>query len=171
MRVAYNPEREAQIEDHALPQASGFNPSGVWELHYRELAADAFPAAYEGQLVKVVWAWLHCLKKDVTSYRVICMSRHPEEVHQSFEATLSSRRVHIRHNYRQRLEYVVSELKGREDVLSCATIDYASVLGDPVRAFAGLCDAGWPIDPDAAAAVPTYDYYRFRVGETITKGA
>lgn len=171
MEVAFDPEREAKLEDRAMAQKTGFNPSGVWELHTHQLAAANFPAEYDGQLVKLVWGWLNYMKPYDRGYRVISMTRHPEEVHQSFEATLGGARLQIRHNYAQRLEQVHKRLEEHDDVMSYHVIDYAVVLDDPWYVFETLHEQGWPIDFDRAADIPHPKYHRFRVGETITEGA
>ena len=171
MTLAYNPEREAGIEDHAMSQASGFNPSGVWELAPYQLKSDLFPIAYDGQVVKLVWDWLKWMKPYEGGYQVISMMRHPEEVHQSYEATVNPGRLQIRHNYMDRLNAVNELLMSREDVDELIAVNYEGVIENPNMTFQYLSDSGWPVNWEAAAEIPDKSLYRFRVGETITEGA
>lgn len=171
MTLAYSPHREAGIEDHVMPQASGFNPSGVWELQPWQLRAHDFPAAHDGKVVKLVWDWLKYMKPYEPGYQVISMMRHPEEVHQSYEATVPAGRLQIRHNYMRRLNAVNEMLMDREDVDELISINYEGVIENPNMTFQYLADCGWPLNWEAAAEIPDKSLYRFRVGETITEGA
>ena len=170
--IAFSLERERQLQECTLPQSSGFNPSGVWELTDLELNAADFPLAYDGKCIKLVWQQLKWLPHDVSTYRVINMWRHPEEVHQSFEAAMGGRHLQIREVYAKRFEQVNAWLMDHVDVLDINLIGYNYVLEQPNQVFQALQSQGWPItDWQAAARVPDRRYYRFRRGQTIVEGA
>lgn len=171
MPIAYHPEREARVEDAAHVQASGFNPSGVWELHPHQLRDWSFPVAYDGKVVKLVWDWLKYMRTCPMGYAVIAMRRHPEEVHQSYQAAVGGQRVDVRYRYRERLDKVLTELQRRDDVVQLVELDYATVVQAPHVVFHALAEEGWPIDWRVAAQVPNLLYYRFRLHETIVEGA
>jgi len=171
MTLAYSARREARLEDHMMPQASGFNPGGIWELERSQLLEPSFPAVHEGKAIKLVWDWLKFLKPYEPGYQVISMMRHPEEVHQSFSATVNVDRVQIRHTYMDRLNQVNNMLAERDDVDDLMVVDYVGCLDNPNATFEHIASAGWPINWEAAAEIPDRSLYRFRVGETITEGA
>lgn len=167
--AVYSLEREQHFENKK-EQASGFNPSGVWELELADIKTR-FPGAYDGRLVKLVWDWVRYMGPHEPGYRVVMMSRDPEEVHQSYEAAIGGARLQIRHNYMQRAGLILNDIKCHSDVRSISRRWYADVVYDPFDCFSRLADEGWPINPRKAAAVVRPELYRFRKGETIMEGA
>lgn len=167
--AVYSLDREQHFENKR-DQASGFNPSGVWELELANIKTR-FPQAYDGRLVKLVWDWLRYMGPHEPGYKVISMTRDPEEVHQSYEAAIGGSRLHIRHNYWKRYDLVMRDLEEHPDVKVISHRWYPDVLADPLGCFEDLVMEGWEIDPEDAAAVINPELYRFRKGETIVEGA
>lgn len=170
MTAAYSSARDDWSKKYGQ-QASGFNRTGLFELTMDLIKAPEFPALYEGCVVKLVWDWLRWLKPYEPGYRVIMMIRHPEEVRQSFEATISDRKNLIAENYDKRLMGWVERLTIRPDVFDLVMVHYSEAIYDPIGCMTTLAERGWPIDPAKAAAIVDPRLYRFRLNETIVEGA
>lgn len=152
-------------------QKSGFNSIGSYELTQCELEQH-FPQAFDGHAVKLVWAWLHFLRRYEPGYHVIMLLRDPEEVRQSFEASVSLRlkRTQIAKNYAHNQDAAFQLIKSHPDVTRYNIIEYAKVVAEPVRWFRFLRLSGIPIDADKAASIVDPNLYRFR-RELLVEGA
>ena len=173
MQVAYSKERDLNMQAR-FEQASGFNPGGLYELPRTKLASEHFPARYDGMVVKLVWEWLRYMHAYAPGYHVILTWREPEEVRQSYEGTILQHRVKktkVAVQYEQRWDVIRQGLIKREDVRSLITVSYNAMIAQPTQQWERLKQHGWPIDPEAAAGVVNPDLYRFRLDDTIIRGA
>jgi len=59
------------------------------------------------------------------------------------------------------MDGVIEVLRDRRSFRSVDEVCYHDALADPLKIFRKLADAGWPIDPDKAAAVPSHSKARF----------
>lgn len=171
--VAYTEERDLNMQAK-FTQASGFNPYGLYELSRNKLTSADFPSSYEGMAVKLVWEWLMFMTPYTPGYRVIAMWRNPEEVRQSYEATIlqhQNRKTRVDEAYRARWPKIIERLQSREDVWQVIKVNYNHVIEDPLRECVRLKHLGIPIDVAGAESAVDADLYRFRLDDTIVRGA
>ena len=167
--AAFNDKRDARLALLGDHQLSGFNPNGSYELTWDDLYWN-FPEAFDGMAVKLVWDHLRFLKGFEGGYSVISMVRDPEEVRQSYEATVSQRRTTITRFYPNRLNSVLNFLATHPSVRRVNGVNYRFCVEDPLQTFITLAEQEYPIDPVAAASVVDPDLYRFR-RELLIDGA
>lgn len=172
MTAVYDHHRDLHLSQKFSSQASGFNPGGVYELSQHQLCDPDFPASCDGCVIKLTWQSLHYAKKvDGLTYRVMMMYRHPEEVRQSYEATISyGKHTTIDKHYDRHFEQHCEQLERRGDVEDLQIVNHRQCIYDPLHIFRWLCCRGWPIDPEKAATVVNPHLYRFRI-ENLIVGA
>lgn len=92
--------------------------------------------------------------------RVVVMRRDPEAIVRSWAAVTGASDVPgwLPGGYEARLDELVAGLRNRLDVIHVEILDYDDVIHDPVGQMRRLRDAGWPIDPDAAAGYVDPDW-------------
>ena len=150
-------------------QKSGLNPHGLFELRLDQLKTKE-PADFDGKAIKVVWPWLGYVKPFAPGYFVIQMERDPEEIRQSFEASLVHHRTAIHRTYPIHRAYWLNWLTGRQDVLHVERLGYRDVIEQPMEQFADLATWLQGFDPVAASRVIDPQLYRFR-REWLVEGA
>lgn len=129
---------------------------------YYELDADDYQRGdleqrYAGKLVKCLWGG--AMRLPPGEYRVVFMRRPAAEIRTSLLAFFGSDYAAQQFPDLDRtMENVVAVLKDRRSFKSVDVLWYRDVLERPRECFASL---GWPIDPDAAAAIPSLEKARF----------
>jgi hypothetical protein len=126
-----------------------------------------FPLNYQGKLIKVVLWGLDSLAVNPEGYRVVLMTRDPEEIRQSYRGAFGNE--YSMKDYQARIDRALAMLRNRRDVQGVSAVSYADMVADPVGTFVGLRSAGWAIDPLESAAVIDPKQYRFR-RERLTVG-
>ena len=118
---------------------------------------------HEGKLVKVLWGGLPRLV--VHPYRVVFMTRHPEEIRQSYGAFFGNVPGPVQlvvDRYDALMVDAVEMLRNRRDT-EVWTFKYREIVKDPRPAFERLHADGWPIDAEKAAAMVDPALCRFRL--------
>jgi hypothetical protein len=144
------------------------NPNGFYQFDLARLADHDFPDAYRGKLIKVLYPAVETLPDG--DYKVAFLLRDPAEIRASvrrflgadypdFEALPGHRTLQ---DYDAQMRRCVDALRARAGV-SLTVLRYADVVAGPAAAFAALVEAGWPVDPAAAAAMVEPALYRFRL--------
>lgn len=163
-------EKRNNFADSCADEHYHPNKCGLYELELRELQREDFSDEYDGKLIKVVAIDILRLPVHDPGYKVVLMTRNPEEIRQSFEAFTGYRgkMPHLQ-NYKFFISKTVKGLSNRKDILSINLIDYNEVVFSPHEYFEGLKDSGWPINVDNAASIVDKEQYRFRI-ERLTVG-
>ncbi len=158
LEVAYSKNRESLSsfgDNHYHPNYNGF-----YEVSMKEYKLSNFPLQYQGKLIKVMLWGLDSLAVNLEGYRIIIMSRNPEEIRQSFEAAFNE--VISPDPDKILLEY--GKMMNRKDVQSVNILEYRKVIENPEREIGNL---DWPIDVIKAASIVDPQQYRFRIENLI----
>lgn len=150
---AYSPARDRSMHTLGLIPNYDPNPHGFYELDDLNLVADW--SGFRGRAVKVVRDNLDLLPAS-ESYRVVYMRRDPAEIRRSFRGVISHETPGSFAFLDTYERDVTSDCRRFGD---CTLLDYASVIADPVAAFAAL---NWQLDVEAAAATIDSALYRHR---------
>lgn len=152
MRAVYGHEQDFL---NVLYGRDGYepNPGGFYALDdAREFNRPDFAAEYEGALVKVPAG--QCLTLATGDYRALVMRRDSGEILASM-AEFTPFNVFALESAAWFYDLVfpafVAQLEARG--MRVDVVDYAAVIEAPLKAFAALADAGWPVDAKQAAVV------------------
>ncbi len=115
---------------------------------------------HEGKVVKFLYGGINRIVAG--DYRVVFMQRDLEEVRQSYAAFFRERLPHSGEVHTAVIANAIGILQQRRDV-QLAILQYRDVVEAPLKAFQGLRDTGWPIDPVKAAAIVDPALCRFRL--------
>lgn len=163
MEVAWSPERDKRLnEKWGEPEKpNGYRPNPEYfELDASDYRDPTFPLAYEGKLVKCLWAGLSRIRN--CQARVIFMRRPRTEIHRScFAAFGQVPQVVEAHDFDLFMDVVVETTRDRRSFVSVNEVWYQDVLDEPLTVFRQLQWDGWPIDPYLAANVPAKTEKRY----------
>ena len=144
------------------------NRGGVFELGPRGLQHFYNnPAEYEGKVVKITCQNGMRMPEWVGGYRVLFTLRHPEELIQSYEYTFSKMLMNDDGIYLKNIRRIYRGCPWPKMVMQPGKIIDArnTDFGLCVSYFDKIRDAGWPIDPVAAAEYVNPELYHFRLPE------
>lgn len=137
------------------------NANGLYEVEMAEMRRPGFPRWHDGKAIKLVLPFLSYLA--VHAYRIVLMTRDPEEIRQSYQAAF---RVNLGSGFVERYPELVEEacqsLSNRHDVWSVRVVAAQDVWGHPTAIFRQLVKDGWPLDPVQAASAVVPSRVRFR---------
>lgn len=177
MEAHYDEEARHQMLDRwndAVPVAGGYGAPN--EMYYEPNANDfrdpQFPRMHEGKVIKVLFGGLRNLAVMDGGYRVVFMRRDVEEARQSqqafFHRSEAPAWLSDPMEYESRMARAVERVSNRRDVLAVHEFRYVEdFIEQPLKMFTTLRDAGWPIDPEAAAAESDRSKYRFRLEDLV----
>jgi len=139
------------------------NAGGFYELHGKRYAELGFPQKYEGRLIKCLFAGIPKLAKG--NYKIIFMTRDPEEIRQSYEGFFSKPPPgRILEKYPKMIGYITDIMDVRED-MDYILMRYRDVIKNPLGAFQKLKDFGFPIDVKKSASIVDPELCRFKIEE------
>lgn len=147
------------------------NPEGFYELEVHQFQELWFPQMYAGRAVKILWGGLDAISAGDSSYRIVFMLRHPEEIRQSYEAFFGQPHRLVAHSdlnmrpdapYSLEMRDTIGIARQRRDV-ELIEMNYRDVVNNPKVSFNLLTDAGWPLDVDAMVEMVNPKYCRFRL--------
>ncbi len=126
----------------------------VMELGHRDITDHGFAAAHNGKLLKIIWTtsmglWYHHGIGPV--YKIVFIRRDPVEIRRSCQAKYGEVPEGVE-DYPLKCSTLLTHLGKRADV-ELSVVDYEVMCDAPLEEFCGLNHAGWPIDPEKAAAV------------------
>lgn len=161
--VLHDLSRERDLERLNTPYYR-LNPA-VWEPSRAQISERDFPLAYSGHVVKLMGAGTG--KLAAGEYKMLVMTRHPEEIRQSFKAMAANSRSpgappfldwdppygqQQWFEYWTRIRVITGIATVRSDIGLTREVRYREdLLADPTEVFTSLADDGWPIDPYIAA--------------------
>ena len=161
MEPVYAARRDQKMNDRWGDELYSPNQGGLYELDRASYQHPDFPGPrFDGKLIKLLVGGMFRLKAG--DYRVVFMTRDPEEIRQSHEAFFG--RPFDTAQYWQIMNRCTGILEQRRDV-NLTVFRYEDVVANPLPAFTQLTAAGWPIDATVAAAVPDPDQHRFRLDQ------
>ncbi len=156
MDAAYAVERD-QILNSRFGEPDAPEPY-VPNDRYFELLPECyrdrdFPQGYEGRLIKCLYGAAELLPPG--DYRMIFMRRDRQSVYRSIlrffdRPTLQVERV----EFNRLMDEAVARLRDRRSI-RLTEVWYDNVVDDPLSQFQRIEAAGWPINPHAAAKIPT----------------
>ncbi len=145
------------------------NEGGFYELKRHQYFEPGFPQMHGDHVVKILWGGLNRVCVGEHKYKIVFMYRHPEEIRQSFEAFFGNntplvceRTMEPDAPYYAAMKVPVNIAKQRRDI-ELVEFNYRDVVREPRIAFDALVNDGWPIDPEAAAAIVDSKLCRFRL--------
>jgi hypothetical protein len=163
LQVITDSKRQEQLDQFYNSPDNIVNPR-YWEPSGRQLREYDFPRAYDGHALKSLYRALPLLAPH--SYRVLVMTRHPEEIRQSYNAMHLPQAIVAERwldydfpdgeqqqaEYDKRINVLLEHIDNRPD-MELSAVWWAPDFNDaPLGHFTELADKGWPIDPEAAAA-------------------
>lgn len=157
LEAAYSERRDEEMNARwGEPDGSYLPNERYFELDRFDYRRPDFTRAFEGKLVKCLFGG--ALRLPVGEYRCVFMRRPTEEIAQSLLAffgevpdLVESGRLDAE------IERALSILRDRRSFVTVDEVWLADVITDPQSVFSRL---GWPIDVDAAAAVPRREKLR-----------
>jgi len=168
MTVTMSLEKEEELR--ALPDVDGYelNPHGFYEVPDNYHMKPGWSREHEGAVIKVVPVQAAMLCHG--DYRVAFMQRPYEEVLASATKLRKAQGTtadHIALNdpetYRECFAMYEGWLKARRDI-SYLVMHYGNVIQNPVHEFTRLAEAGWPLNPEAAATAVRPELHRHKIG-------
>src|SRR5690554_2453851 len=155
LQAAYSERRD--IEMNARWGEPGYVPNErYFELDAYDYRRPDFAQAFDGKLVKCLFGG--AIRLPPGEYRCVFMRRPTEQIAQSLLAffgevpeLVESGRLDAE------IERALAILRDRRSFVQVEEVWLADVIADPRAVFSRL---GWPIDVEAAAAVPKRDKLR-----------
>lgn len=138
------------------------NIGGLYELDKKDYMEFGFPEKQEGKLIKVLNLGVPRMAVMQEGIRVVFMRRDTEEIRQSYDAFFSRQLQNIG-NHERNMQDIKVRILNRKDVISFHEFWYRQVVEDPLKYFAILKDAGWPINVDKAVETVDPQYCRFKL--------
>lgn len=133
-----------------------------YELDAEDYIRGDLHQRYDGKLVKCLWGGI--MRLPPGEYRGVFMRRPASEIRTSLMAFFGSDcAVRQFSDFDRTMETVIDVLRDRRSFKSVDVLWYRDVLERPRECFASL---NWPIDVDAAAAIPTREKARFTDART-----
>lgn len=142
-------------------ECDGYNAvDEFYELGRERYLVYNFPQGIEGNLLKVFAPLVPTLSSD--EYKIVLMTRHPEEIRQSYEAMVVNEFRSAakwldagpsqQREYDDRISMLIKHIAARSD-MSAEVVRYREdLLANPLRVFMRLRSCGWPIDAELAAS-------------------
>lgn len=128
-----------------------------YELEIDDYTQGDLAERYEGKLVKCLYGG--AIRLPPGEYRIIFMRRSAEEIRASLFAFFGDDApIHGFSNFDKAMDDIIGILRDRRSFKTVDVFNYNDVVNNPRAAFASL---DWPIDVDAAAAIPTKLKRRF----------
>jgi hypothetical protein len=130
-----------------------------YELRFpQDQKRAGWPLMYDGQLIKVPFAWIHNLTPH--RYKVVALLRDPLEIQFSYAREFKTQiDIELIEN---RTRLALDFLRWRGDV-ELSVAQYAYIVQSPLLFFESLQATGWPINAAKAAAVVDPALYRCRI--------
>lgn len=162
MDAAYSKERNermnSKLGDPDLPRPYFPNES-YHELEPDDYRSPDFPYSYEGKLIKCLWGGITKIrpkKEGSEGYKVIFMRRSREAIEESLikmfgYATDFAANPAFDYN----MDSLVELVRDRRSIVSVTEVWFGDVVADPLKEFTRIKEAGWPIDPEKAAMIPS----------------
>jgi hypothetical protein len=169
--------------NRALDTATFRANERYWEPGMGQVAEPDFPLAHDrpGGVALKLHEKRFCILEPA-AYEVVILTRHPEEIRQSWNAMFAQMGDRNRapawltfdtaeaqmERYAARIRSMENHIRARRDMVHVATVRYREdLLADPLGVYRSL---GWPIDPEKAAAEIDQAKCRFKL-EHLTLGA
>jgi len=149
-----HPDKASKFEPYT-PMDEDYhpNPSGFFEAglpNYKEDDVESLVVkVLAGRLTKIPVV-------ESLTYNIVFMVRPNDEVIMSAQRSFGMR------NFEDKIlqmDEARAIIDARDD-FNAIYINYHDVVSDPIKEITKLKDAGWPIDIDKAATVPTPELYR-----------
>lgn len=143
------------------------NPNGFYTIEgFVEFEWPDFYEKYKGKVVKIPRLELFYLPPG--NYKLIFMTRNPEEIKASYRDFLGIRtwgRVECAlHFYEQNKNATIDLMKARGDI-DVIEIEYRQAVNEPLTTFTQIKDFGVPINVNEAASLVDPKLYRNRLEE------
>ncbi len=167
MEACYSQKRDqlriAKADDDYVP-----NPVNLYELDATAYQDPAFPAQFEGKLIKAVQD-IPLRMKPSESIRLVWMQRDPEEIRQSFMAFFGRAPWPNEERVTQQSERLLSMIRNRRDT-EVLVVNYETMLAKPVDMLSTVAQFfGVDLDVSKAAAVVDPNLRRY-VRDRLTVG-
>jgi hypothetical protein len=160
--------RDVVRDDRAVREATRSNPHGYFEPPPGAFGAASFPRNIPNEHAFKMFvpdAWVLCRAKSL--FRVAFLRRDPVAVLASYEQMFGrvmkqrlgshglQRSDLTPGGYDRMMRTALDQVKAAAGVESVVELTYEAILDNPEHEFGRLVEARWPIDPTAAAAVPS----------------
>ena len=128
-----------------------------YELEDEDYSRGEFESRYSGKLIKCLWGG--ALRLPPGDYRIVFMRRPAAEIQMSLLAAFGTDSAATQYSdFDRAMDAVVEILRDRRSFRSVDVLNYRDVLERPKESLASL---NWPIDVEAAAAIPCIGRARF----------